>query len=129
MYRLFWRRARVVPAYDVAEMVSDSCLFHTLCLTAAPFNMVYVYVQDAFGNYVVQYVLELGQVESCRGVIQVLAGQYAELSMQKFSSNVVEKCLKLSGVVSLTLQCCHACCNPVFPCMRVWLANVKLRYF
>lgn len=26
-----------------------------------------------------------------------LFGNYAELSMQKFSSNVVEKCLKLGG--------------------------------
>ncbi len=58
------------------------------------------YAQDAFGNYVVQYVLELGQVDASRAVIRVLAGQFAELSMQKFSSNVVEKCLKLSGVVS-----------------------------
>lgn len=54
--------------------------------------------QDAFGNYVVQYVLELGQTEPSRGVMNNLAGHYAELSMQKFSSNVVEKCLKLGGL-------------------------------
>ncbi|KIY91994.1 hypothetical protein MNEG_15969 [Monoraphidium neglectum] len=28
-------------------------------------------------------------------------GHYGELSMQKFSSNVVEKCLKLGGLVEL----------------------------
>ncbi len=61
---------------------------------------VCVCTQDAFGNYVVQYVLELAQPEASRAVMMVLKGQFAELSMQKFSSNVVEKCLKLSGVVS-----------------------------
>jgi pumilio RNA-binding family len=56
--------------------------------------------QDAFGNYVVQYILELGHAEASGAVIRTLLGNIAELSMQKFSSNVVEKCLKLSGVVS-----------------------------
>jgi hypothetical protein len=56
-------------------------------------------LQDAFGNYVVQYVLELGQADASRAVIRMLGGHFAELSQQKFSSNVVEKCLKLGGVV------------------------------
>ena len=51
--------------------------------------------QDPFGNYVVQYVLELGDPESATSVMAQLKGSYAELSTQKFSSNVVEKCLKL----------------------------------
>ena len=55
--------------------------------------------QDAFGNYVVQYVLELGHAEASGAVIHHLAGHFAELSMQKFSSNVVEKCMKLGGMV------------------------------
>jgi hypothetical protein len=55
--------------------------------------------QDAFGNYVVQYVLELGQSEASQAIITQLNGHFAELSMQKFSSNVVERCLKLGGVV------------------------------
>lgn len=54
--------------------------------------------QDAFGNYVVQYVLELGQASASGAVMRNLLGHYAELSMQKFSSNVVEKCLKLGGM-------------------------------
>jgi hypothetical protein len=56
--------------------------------------------QDAFGNYVVQYVLELGQSEASQAIITQLNSHFAELSMQKFSSNVVERCLKLGGVVS-----------------------------
>lgn len=54
-------------------------------------------VQDPFGNYVVQYVLELGHVEATATIMRQLYGQYPELAQQKFSSNVVEKCLKLGG--------------------------------
>lgn len=53
--------------------------------------------QDAFGNYVVQYVLELGHTEAAASVMAHLSGRCAELSQQKFSSNVVEKCLKLTN--------------------------------
>lgn len=54
-------------------------------------------LQDPFGNYVVQYVLELGHVEATATIMRQLYGQYPELAQQKFSSNVVEKCLKLGG--------------------------------
>lgn len=54
-------------------------------------------LQDAFGNYVVQYVLELGHAEAALAVMSHIAGRCAELSQQKFSSNVVEKCLKLNN--------------------------------
>jgi len=53
--------------------------------------------QDPFGNYVVQYVLDLGTTWACTVVMKQLAGSYCDLSTQKFSSNVVEKCLKLTG--------------------------------
>ena len=49
------------------------------------------------GNYVVQYVLEFGVAEYSSKVMTNLMGNYADLSVQKFSSNVVEKCLKLGG--------------------------------
>lgn len=54
-------------------------------------------MQDPFGNYVVQYVLELGHTEATEGIMLQLCGHYPELAQQKFSSNVVEKCLKLGG--------------------------------
>ena len=62
-----------------------------------------MHVQDAFGNYVVQYVLELGHPKAAAAIMRQLSGQYAELAQQKFSSNVVEKCLKL-GSPSLAEQ-------------------------
>eukprot|EP00897_Mesotaenium_endlicherianum_P003606 jgi/Mesen1/3273/ME000019S02688 len=52
--------------------------------------------QDAFGNYVVQYILDLNLPWATRDVMTRLEGNYPHLSQQKFSSNVVEKCLKLS---------------------------------
>lgn len=54
-------------------------------------------VQDAFGNYVVQYVLDLGEPPISHGIMANLLGHISSLSVQKFSSNVVEKCLELAG--------------------------------
>jgi len=51
--------------------------------------------QDAYGNYVVQYVLNLGLPWASALVMGRLGGSYAMLAQQKFSSNVVEKCLEL----------------------------------
>ncbi|XP_024375670.1 uncharacterized protein [Physcomitrium patens] len=51
--------------------------------------------QDPYGNYVVQYILDLKQGWATSEVMLRLEGSYAFLAMQKFSSNVVEKCLKL----------------------------------
>ncbi|BBM97871.1 pumilio RNA-binding family [Marchantia polymorpha subsp. ruderalis] len=53
--------------------------------------------QDPFGNYVVQYILDLGMPWASVEVMVRLEGNYPYLAMQKFSSNVVEKCLKLAG--------------------------------
>uniref|UniRef100_A0A453K4V2 PUM-HD domain-containing protein n=1 Tax=Aegilops tauschii subsp. strangulata TaxID=200361 RepID=A0A453K4V2_AEGTS len=51
--------------------------------------------QDAYGNYVVQYVIELKVATANASLAQQFEGKYIHLSMQKFSSNVVEKCLKV----------------------------------
>ena len=48
---------------------------------------------DPFGNYVVQYILDLKQPALTLQVARALEGSLAELSLQKFSSNVIEKCL------------------------------------
>lgn len=55
-------------------------------------------VQNAFGNYVVQYVLELGVVQYSESIISRFVNHVYILSVQKFSSNVIEN-------VSETLQC------------------------
>ena len=50
-------------------------------------------VADPFGNYVVQYILDLKQPALTLQVARALEGGLAEGSLQKFSSNVIEKCL------------------------------------
>lgn len=51
-------------------------------------------MQDPYGNYVVQYVLDSCTAEEAYGVIVKPLGNIFELSVQKFSSNVIEKCLE-----------------------------------
>jgi len=51
-------------------------------------------MQDPFGNYVVQYVLDHGKQTEAWAVAQKCIGSVARLSTQKFSSNVMEKCLE-----------------------------------
>ena len=56
-------------------------------------------VQDPFGNYVVQYILDLNEPAFSQPLAQSFLGKVATLSKQKFSSNVIEK-------VGATTQTC-----------------------
>lgn len=51
-------------------------------------------MQDAYGNYVVQYVLDVCSDEDVHAVCESVAGKVNLLAVQKFSSNVMEKCLE-----------------------------------
>lgn len=53
-------------------------------------------MQDPFGNYVVQYLVSLSNPFLNERLILTIAPALALLSQQKFSSNVVEKCLRNS---------------------------------
>nr|KYP75641.1 Pumilio domain-containing protein C6G9.14 [Cajanus cajan] len=53
--------------------------------------------QDPFGNYVVQYVIEMDTPAASAKLLGLFKGNYVNLSTQKFSSHVVEKCLKHIG--------------------------------
>eukprot|EP01117_Protostelium_nocturnum_P011123 TRINITY_DN403_c0_g1_i3.p1 TRINITY_DN403_c0_g1~~TRINITY_DN403_c0_g1_i3.p1 ORF type:complete len:665 (-),score=322.91 TRINITY_DN403_c0_g1_i3:293-2287(-) len=67
-------------------------LFAEIC------NKALALVQDPFGNYVVQHVLEkFPESEQAQTLIERLLGNITDLCVQKFSSNVVEKCLQLSN--------------------------------
>lgn len=48
-------------------------------------------------NYVVQYILDLKIPLATANLVSQFEGKYVQLSVQKFSSNVVEKCLKTFG--------------------------------
>ncbi|KAL2975416.1 hypothetical protein AAZX31_14G160300 [Glycine max] len=49
--------------------------------------------QDPFGNYVVQYIIEMENPTASFKLHSQFKGNYTNLSMQKYSSHVVEKCL------------------------------------
>ncbi|KAJ5502517.1 Armadillo-like helical [Penicillium fimorum] len=51
-------------------------------------------VQDPFGNYVVQYILDLAEPSFTNPLCATFGGNIPQLSKQKFSSNVIEKCLR-----------------------------------
>jgi hypothetical protein len=51
-------------------------------------------MQDAYGNYVVQYVLDVCSDEDVHAVCESVIGKVNLLAIQKFSSNVMEKCLE-----------------------------------
>ncbi|KAJ7922963.1 ARM repeat-containing protein [Mycena leptocephala] len=53
-------------------------------------------VQDPYGNYVVQYILDLNDNRFSDAVIRQFSGNVCALSVQKFSSNVIEKCVRVA---------------------------------
>lgn len=61
-------------------------------ITAAALTLV----QDPFGNYVVQYVLDLKDTHYSEAIILQFIGHVCMLSVQKFSSNVIEKCIRVA---------------------------------
>ena len=50
-------------------------------------------VQDQYGNYVIQHILEKGKNADRALIIDKIRGQVLPLSKHKFASNVVEKCV------------------------------------
>lgn len=50
-------------------------------------------IQDQYGNYVIQHILERGKPADKAAIISKIRGQLLQLSKHKFASNVVEKCV------------------------------------
>lgn len=61
-------------------------------------NNSFQLVQDPFGNYVVQYILDLNDPSFTTPLCINFQGKISELSKQKFSSNVIEKCIRCADV-------------------------------
>jgi len=89
---------------DVARHRHGCCVIQR-CLDSPPStarsNLVHRIVekslelmQDAYGNYVVQYVLDVCSDEDVHAVCESVVGKVTLLAIQKFSSNVMEKCLE-----------------------------------
>lgn len=57
--------------------------------------------QDPFGNYAVQVLLETWGTQAYRHIVGHFAPNVVQLSMQKFSSNVLEKCMRIPELCNL----------------------------
>eukprot|EP00371_Babesia_bovis_P001206 XP_001609853.1 pumilio-family RNA binding repeat containing protein [Babesia bovis T2Bo] len=53
-------------------------------------------IQDPFGNYVVQYILKLKNMDVNARIVKAVAPKATLYAKHKFSSNVIEKCLILT---------------------------------
>ena len=51
-------------------------------------------MQDPYGNYAIQILVEIWMEEMSFGVMCAIRGKVAQLCIQKYASNVIEKCLK-----------------------------------
>ncbi|CAJ1426069.1 unnamed protein product [Effrenium voratum] len=76
---------------DAAKGPDKTLLIGAICKAALTL------IQDPFGNYVVQYVLGLQNPEANSMIVSAMMGRLNVLSRQKFSSNVVERCLQLAS--------------------------------
>lgn len=75
-------------------------------------------VQDQYGNYVIQHVLERGKPSDRAQVISKIRGQVLQMSKHKFASNVVEKCVAFGNAQErrdLISEVCHAKQDGVVP--------------
>jgi len=67
-------------------------------------------VQDQYGNYVIQHILEHGRADSKHRIIQDLQGKIFHYSQHKYASNVVEKMISHSTNEERTFlieELCH----------------------
>jgi len=49
--------------------------------------------QDQYGNYVIQHILDKGKPKDKNFVINQAKGNILQMSLHKFASNVIEKCI------------------------------------
>lgn len=54
----------------------------------------HILVQDPYGNYVIQYIIDLNEPSFTEPVVNQFRDHVSQLSRHKFSSNVIEKCLR-----------------------------------
>ena len=52
------------------------------------------FIQHPYVNYIVQILINSTDLSYCQNIIETIVNNYLSLSMQKFSSNVVENCIK-----------------------------------
>lgn len=61
-------------------------------------------VQDPFGNYAIQFAIDNFGSIPCKKIIEKICEDILILSLQKFSSNVIEKCIENTDEVKFFLN-------------------------
>uniref|UniRef100_A0A671N9V9 PUM-HD domain-containing protein n=1 Tax=Sinocyclocheilus anshuiensis TaxID=1608454 RepID=A0A671N9V9_9TELE len=83
-----------------------------LCLSfSLPLSFACLHLQDQYGNYVIQHVLEHGRPEDKSKIVAEVRGKVLALSQHKFASNVVEKCVIHSSRAERALLIDEVCCQ------------------
>ena len=59
-------------------------------------NNALSFIQNPYANYVVQSLFNQNDIYLCNEIINTIVDHFFSLSMQKFSSNVVENCIRYS---------------------------------
>ena len=72
-------------------------------------------MKNAYGNYVIQHVLEHGKQEHRDRVMECVEGNLLPLSQHKFASNVVEKFLRVARADQTSLLVAELCRNTDLP--------------
>lgn len=76
---------------DHAEGEDKAKLIHAITQHAL------ILVQDPFGNYVIQYIIDINQPHFTNPIVSRFLDNVVDLSRHKFSSNVIEKCLRCAS--------------------------------
>mmetsp|Transcript_22937 Transcript_22937/g.22665 ORF Transcript_22937/g.22665 Transcript_22937/m.22665 type:complete len:329 (+) Transcript_22937:148-1134(+) len=72
----------------IKKCVNDPQIFNELLSQAL------VLMQDPYGNYALQHMIDQWQEECSFQIISCIKGKVVQLCIQKYSSNVMEKCIK-----------------------------------
>ncbi len=93
---------------DIAVHQHGCCVYQRCIDSAAPAQRAALVaevvrhcvplIQNSYGNYVVQYTMELdgGRDHHADDIVEMVTAYGIQLATQKFSSNVIEKCLELA---------------------------------
>ena len=56
-------------------------------------------IQHSYGNYVIQVIIETWDLNEIMEILSIFKNKYTILSMSKYSSNVVERCIEKNNII------------------------------
>jgi len=77
---------RRISNRNPSNLILKEILHHTMSL-----------VQDQYGNYVIQHIIEHGRPQDRHQIISQVKGKIVQLSQHKFASNVIEKSVQFGS--------------------------------